>query len=294
LKPLFDCYLAVDWSAANRPARGKDSIWLATRWSDGMTAGRNVRNIPTRREAEGVILDLLKQGLAQGRRILCGFDFAFGYPEGLAENLTGEADWQAVWKMIGEEIEDDPDNRSNRFDVGGRLNRKLGHDVFWGHPQTHHGRYDGLGPTKPAPPSFCQERRHADRMTKGAQSPFKLAYAGSVGSQSLLGIPVIMRLRKKLGRAFSVWPFETEFAEKLPAGPSVVVAEIYPTLYLRKADKASVKDRQQVLAVVDQQARLDREGRLIEHLSPPPSASDEERAAMLREEGSIMGIGALS
>ena len=27
--PLFDQYMIIDWSAANSPKRGKDSIWIA-------------------------------------------------------------------------------------------------------------------------------------------------------------------------------------------------------------------------------------------------------------------------
>ena len=46
--PLFDAYVMVDWSAAGKPARGKDSIWICYGRRAGVLA---VENVPTRHEA---------------------------------------------------------------------------------------------------------------------------------------------------------------------------------------------------------------------------------------------------
>lgn len=64
------------------------------------------------------------------------------------------------------------------------------------------------------------------------QEVWKLYGAGSVGSQALVGIPVVRRLRyDPRFHAFSrVWPFETGFTRQPTpdGGPSIVHAENFP------------------------------------------------------------------
>ena len=100
---LFDGYLAVDWSAAGEPKQGENSIWLAVR---GAGSTVECENPATRQEAIERIETLLKTATAAKHRLLCGFDFPFGYPAGTAQALTGQAGWEAVWSRIAELIED--------------------------------------------------------------------------------------------------------------------------------------------------------------------------------------------
>jgi precorrin-8X/cobalt-precorrin-8 methylmutase len=78
---LFDRYIAVDWSAANTPRRGKDSIWIAD------SAAESV-NPPTRHEAMAILVDRLLAARAANERVMLGFDFVFGYPEGATEAIV--------------------------------------------------------------------------------------------------------------------------------------------------------------------------------------------------------------
>ena len=75
---LFDAYLAVDWSASSVPKRGKDSIWLCLK-------GEPPENPSTRHEAMQRVREQLGQLVAEGRRVLVGFDFPYGYPSGFAK-----------------------------------------------------------------------------------------------------------------------------------------------------------------------------------------------------------------
>ncbi|GGY36387.1 hypothetical protein [Parvularcula lutaonensis] len=285
---LFDCYIAVDWSAANAPARGKDSIWVAARWAEGGAEHTLCENIPTRSEASERISSLVGEGMAQGRRVFVGFDFAFGYPAGFAGRI-GRKGWQDLWSGIAEAVEDDDRNRSNRFAVAGALNERLGEPVFWGKPHQHKDRYPSLPAKKPS--HSMAEKRVVERLVPTAKSVFQMAYNGAVGSQSLLGIARLETLRRQVGA--KVWPFETGFVEKLPSGPSAIFAEIYPSLVLSRAPRGEVKDAAQVKAVTAGLSRRDREGTLRPLLDAPPGVTEEERAAMLREEGSIIGAGVL-
>jgi len=78
---LFDRYIAVDWSAANTPRTGKDSIWIAD------SAAANI-NPSTRHEAMAVVTDRLLAARADGERVMLGFDFVFGYPQGAADAIV--------------------------------------------------------------------------------------------------------------------------------------------------------------------------------------------------------------
>jgi precorrin-8X/cobalt-precorrin-8 methylmutase len=79
--PLFDRYIAVDWSAANTPKRGRDSIWIGELGPEGRVPSENP---PTRHAAMAAIGARLLSARQRGERIMLGFDFVFGYPRGAA------------------------------------------------------------------------------------------------------------------------------------------------------------------------------------------------------------------
>ena len=82
---LFDGYVAVDWSASGIPKRGKDSIWIAIR---GWSGTEEPENPEPCAKAVVRIETLLESATLAGRRLLCGFDFPFGYPVRTARTLT--------------------------------------------------------------------------------------------------------------------------------------------------------------------------------------------------------------
>src|SRR6266852_6237964 len=73
------------------------------------------------------------------------------------------------------------------------------------------------------------EKRLIDCWMVGAQPCWKLAYTGSVGSQSLTGIPVVRELRHnpRWADRVRIWPFETGLG--LPAEVQIVFAEVWPS-----------------------------------------------------------------
>ncbi|HUG83256.1 MAG TPA: hypothetical protein VMM13_01760, partial [Euzebya sp.] len=129
----------VDWSAASwpGPADGRrDGLWAAI--AEPGVADR-AQPFRTRAEAAGWIQQQLARLLDAGHHVLCGVDFALGFPSGTAAALGAPSDaqaWRWVWQLLDEAIEDDPVNRNNRFDVASRLNARLGRGVgpFWGCP----------------------------------------------------------------------------------------------------------------------------------------------------------------
>lgn len=290
--PLFDRILIVDWSGAGQPVTGKNSLWacLARREGDGH-AIEWIENFSTRHAFMHRLEDVVSAAVAEGQRLLCGFDFAFGYPAGTAERLTGKPHWRNLWRKIAHEIEDGEDNRNNRFDLASRWNAThfAGEPRFWGRPHQH--VYADLSDKKPpAPTEAPLAFRRSEQFAKGAKSVWQLSYNGSVGSQTLLGIARLSRFLDEsgYGQHIAVWPFETGFAASFEQ--LVVFAEIYPSLFTLAAQD-EVKDQAQVRTVAEAFARFDADGRLGSLLDRPPMLSDEEVATSLAEEGWVLGIG---
>jgi hypothetical protein len=292
--PLFDRILIVDWSGAGQPVTGKNSLWacLARREGDRDVI-EWIENFATRHAFIQRLDGVVGAAIAEGQRLLCGFDFAFGYPAGTAERLTGSADWRALWRKIADEIEDAPDNCNNRFDLASRWNAThfAGEPRFWGRPHQH--VYADLSDKKPpAPTNAPLAFRRSEQFAKGAKSVWQLTYNGSVGSQTLLGIARLSRFLDESGHGenVAVWPFETGFAGSFEK--PVVFAEIYPSLFaLPESDE--VKDALQVRTVAEAFARFDVDGRLGTLLDRPAVLTDVEVAVSIAEEGWVLGIGHL-
>src|SRR5438876_10923491 len=137
-RSIFDSYLMVDWSAANTPRRGRDSIWLChlVRHDNTFVAAAP-ENLATRQAAHERLREILVADLAQHRSVLVGCDFPFSYARGLAERLgLSRPAWRALWDEIESHLEDGPDNANNRFDVAARFNARVsgGPFPFWGCP----------------------------------------------------------------------------------------------------------------------------------------------------------------
>jgi precorrin-8X/cobalt-precorrin-8 methylmutase len=297
--PLFDSYLMVDWSAANVPRRGRDSIWLyhLQRRGDGLLEVKRC-NPATRRDAERQLRAILRDAVAARRSLLLGCDFSFGYARGFAEQLRlAGPPWRAVWNEIAGRLEDDERNRNNRFDVAIELNRRVSSRAFpfWGcprakaceHLETTHHRHHCAG-------SLC-ERRIVEQggRVKGPQPIWKLLGTGSVGSQALTGIPVLCRLRDdpEISGLAAVWPFETGL-KPLVRGEHgrIIFAEIYPSLIKYVETAHEVKDETQMRCIARYFAERDLVGELAPLFAGDRALTHAERRAVEAEEGWILGV----
>lgn len=283
---LFSHYIALDWSAANSPKRGKDSIWLCDASGEGAGAALN---LPTRFAAMNHLRARIEKAIITGQSILIGCDFAFGYPAGTIDRVANRANWAGVWDYIHGEIIDGPDNRSNRFAAAAQMNLAMGLNAgpFWGHPHQH--RYDGLGPKSPVemPPDFPR-RRIVEQRASGAKSVWQLAYNGAVGSQTLLGIAALEGLRRdpELGPHIAVWPFETKLSGDL--SKPIIFAEIYPSSHDVDKGAHDILDAAQVMCVARDLAYWDKTGALSDKLSAF-GLTDVQRELVIGSEGWILG-----
>lgn len=271
---FFDRVIVADWSAANMPTSPTNlanSIWLGCHDAEGGAEWHH----RTRATAESQLITLIDTAQAAGQRLLIGCDFAFAYPKGFAARLIGKPDPRGLWRWLDDAITDHPTNKNNRFDVAAQINAAFpeGPGPFWSHPINQH--YGGL-PFKKLGIDYAAlgiaEFRAAEAAAKGAKSPFMLFNPGSVGSQSLLGLPMIHRLAARPGVA--VWPFDD-----ITDAP-IVLAEVYPSLIagpvaIEANGFTCSRDQAQVRLLSRALWRLSLAERLSPLLRAPPIAAEE-------------------
>ena len=259
-------------------------------------AARDPEYARTRHEAIDRLATILTAEVHAKRRTLIGFDFPFGYPAGVALHLTGRSSALALWDWLDESIQDAPDNANNRYDVAETINCAYpgigpcwGRPASWSHPDV---------PTQKSactrPDAHPPERRLADRRAQGAKTVWQMAYAGSVGSQVLLGLPALKKLAgdPRLSGQAAIWPLETGLS--VPDAP-VVVAEIYPSLLKteirKRINPGEIPDRAQVRVNAEAFARLDKQRRLAPLFKGERGLTAEERRIVETEEAWILGLG---
>jgi molybdopterin molybdotransferase len=270
---LFDTILVADWSGGKRSGLKpkKDAIWLGlTR--DGVA--QEPVYCRSRLEAERRIVALIGEEEAAGRRLLCAFDFPFGYPKGFAQHVTGSDNPYAVWDWLETRITDAEDGTNNRFDVAETLNNLFeGEGPFWG--KSHKNKWPAL-PYVKSGIRFdpVAEKRQCDAVSKASSSCFQLFFNPTVGSQQLMGLPMLNRLRRLSG--VKVWPFDAV------GDAPVVLAEIWPGLIERSVKETlaqegpdAIRDRVQVRLLADALARLPAAD-LAAHMLDLPDAASEE------------------
>lgn len=247
----FDSVLVVDWSARNGPspaAPSRDAIWLA------LVQG-GVAQVPvycrTRREAEAQIAAIIAGERAARRRLLIGFDFPFAYPQGFARRITGSDDPLSLWDWLEARITDTHGNINNRFDVAEAMNACFdGPGPLWAKSPSHRDRWPGI-PFDKAGIAFddISEKRACDRVAKSSSSCFQLFNPPTVGSQVLMGLPMLARLRSAGAVA---WPFEPW------RDAPVVLAEVWPGLIEAAVRGAvdDIRDRAQVRLLAQALSRL--------------------------------------
>ena len=287
---LFHGYIMVDWSAANVSAPENESsnaIWTAC-WINGKSYPPRYHR--TRTDFFDYLTLIMKATKEKGQRLLIGFDFPFGYPFD-SYNGLGCSDWKDLWKLINTNIKDDIDNRknkNNRFEVADGLNTLFESDgPFWGYPETHTYKHlhnqapQDYGKTLPT------EFRHVEKLLEkqpriNPKSVWKLFCGVTVGSQTLMGIPTLQKLKEHKEIDCVVWPFEN-----IDDKDKHVIAEIYPSIW-HAENRYPIRDANQVYTVAKNIAYLDETNTLKNLLQAPHIHSKKDD--IIKKEGWILGV----
>lgn len=265
----FDTFIIVDWSGGNQGSvqPQADAVWGCVARENAVEDAVYLRN---RNIAEKWLLNTLICERAAGRRVFVGFDFPFGYPVGFGVALTGSDDPFTLWDWFEARIKDAPTS-NNRFDLAGQINSYFGgKGPFWGNALKRD--IVDLPRTKLAYENSFPNRRKAEDYAKGAFTLWQMSGVGSVGGQTMMGLPVLARLRRHFGAELTVWPFEA-------LGSPISIVEVWPSLTVDMAPAGWIKDQWQVHSLARNIAALDRD-RLKEMLNIP-----------ITSEGWIFGIG---
>ena len=311
--PMFDTYVMVDWSAKNRKttvAPQGNAIWWAVQPAPSDDADLACRYERTRTSAIENLSCFLKNEMRMERRVLVGFDFAFGYPAGFVELITRHNLARTLWRQLSGErdaraeitIHDDERNKNNRFEVAAKLNGLVTKaprpGPFWGHIVS---ATDPYAEGREWPFKF-NRLRVTDALASGAKSVFQLHGTGSVGSQVLTGLPCLYRLWKEFETQAVVWPFDTcfEAPNTIQGSHRIVIVEIYPSLLgdaiERHREPNEIVDRAQVRLNALAFSLLDKEnelGHLFLGPRAPGTTTSQERPSLSdirREEGWIFGV----
>ena len=309
--PFFETYIFVDWSARNKLAPqnpSTDAIWIGE-----LTPSFNDLNekyFRGRQNCFRFLVDRLLHHFELNHRVLLGFDFAYGYPQGLASALNlpagNKGSWWKIWTELVARIEDADDNSNNRFVVASELNRIAGSGnggPFWGVPVGQATDY--LYPSSPGFPFKAKRGINLDRLRiaesrlRRAQETWKLLGAGSVGGQTLVGIPYLHRLRRHVDFAdrSAVWPFETNFTSTPTpqTGPYIIHAEIWPGVVrhavtsIIEKQKAAIRDQIQVRVMCQWAADLDEKNELGRLFNDPDGLDQDQIQTCIEHEGWILG-----
>jgi hypothetical protein len=291
---LFNAYVMVGWSAGSKPATGKDSVWIGVLKPDARFRLQFEAHNPATREEAMVLLTKIVGDLNRLRqRVLIGFDFALGYPQGTAAALKLKSpDWRGLWDFLGNRVSDKPNNINSRFNDAAQMNRIMTDQAypFWGCPPRDAQRT--LTATKPAydhaglPP--LQRRTETALKTKPL---WQLYGAGTVGGEAILGIPRARALLASLGDAAKVWPFQTGWkalTEADLADLKALIVEVNPALVEIKSEAGEIADRARVRSLAEHFARLDDAGKLGAAFAQSKGGPDDI-APVETEEGWTLG-----
>ena len=220
----FDHYVAIDWSGAKQaPLRGLS----VARCRPGDGAPELVSppggNAWTRMGIVGWL-----ETLAEGERVLVGFDFSFSAPyvdrgAYFPGSGVGGDSVPALWKAVEKYSNALGDSGATDLYAGDFCRQpSLAH--FFLRPHARGGLYE--------PRLRVTEHRCRDAGLGRAESMFHLIGPSQVGLGSLAGMRALARLT-----AYSVWPFDAL------GGKGSVAVELYTRLFLKMAGAGPAKIR---------------------------------------------------
>jgi hypothetical protein len=224
--------VAVDWSGDRSDAGQRRKIWAAV-WTASVTGkvdgGRvMLEGGRTRAEVGEWLIALARET----PRMVVGLDFCFSFPAWFVRGEMGCVDGPAFWDLVA-------GGQGEQWLARGNPDRR-----FWGkHPKPAEFTGDGLHRMLRATDIDCKlaaripEAERAERVRGiGPKSVFQIGGAGSVGTASLRGMPVLKRLRDA---GFAVWPFDRA---ELP-----MVVEMYTRLNTGPVRKSNAAARAEYL-----------------------------------------------
>lgn len=218
--------IAIDWSGRVDTAGQRRHIVAAT-WHHGKVRVENGR---TRDEIAAWLIATAQKHPA----LVVGFDFCFSYPAWFVEE-TGATSAPDFWQIVAD--------RGERW-----LHRESEDRRFWGKPHKRPAEFSGQNIHRMLRftdidckliAHIAEEDRAARVKGITPKSVFQIGGSGSVGTASLRGMPLLLKLRQ---HGFRVWPFDH------PTPNQPLVVEMYTRLNTGPVHKSNPVARAAYLA----------------------------------------------
>ena len=226
-------YSAV-WTSADQTSRGGNSTGKV-RLRSSPHGSVQLENGRTRAEVAAWLIELA----AETPRMVVGFDFCFSFPEWFVRGEHGCRTGPEFWRVVAE-------IHGERWLERGHTDRR-----FWGKPHKRPAEFSGesLHRMLRATDIDCKLVAHIPEEERVARvkgitpkSVFQIGGAGSVGTASLRGMPILLRLRDA---GFRVWPFDEPGLRS--EEPQPLVIEMYSRLNTGAVHKSNAEARARYL-----------------------------------------------
>jgi hypothetical protein len=280
----FDAYVFSDYSGATSPGAAIVPAIALHSSHAVVIAGRF-----TRTTLVDLFMDLLRAATAGGRRVVLGVDHQYGIPLPFGRELgLSTFDWRSALRELRDGSAGRPPLPGNQGEAARALNgwlRTRGKpDYFWSATQASYG----VPQTDPRP-GRVERRRLTEERIPGAKTFNRVGDNGSVGGQTLLGLPHLLDLLDRCREAHvevAAWPFDgVKLSDSVYQGRHVLI-ELYPSA-IRPADVPQ-SDRADAVASVNYWQALDQAGTLT--MSADLSGLSEEDQRRVRFEGWILNL----
>ena len=237
--------VAIDWSGRVDAPGQRRHIYAAS-WTAAEalppTAQKRARehgragvvqltNGRTRDETATWLIDLSRST----PRMVVGFDFCFSFPEWFVQGEHGCSTGPEFWRLVNEQ-------HGERWLAPGQTDPR-----FWGKPGKRPAEFSGhhLHRMLRAADINCKLTAYIPDAERAARirgitpkSVFQIGGSGSVGTASLRGMPILLRLRRA---GFRVWPFDQP--QLSGATPAPLVVEMYSRLNTGPVHKSNPSAR---------------------------------------------------
>lgn len=257
----FERYIGIDYSGAETPISSLPGLRVyagdQTQLPEEVVPPPSPRKHWTRRG----IAEWLQDELSGPKPILVGIDHAFSFPLRYFDKYRLPLDWPAFLDDFQRHWPTDDDNTYVHF--------------------VRDGDY-AEGKKRMGDPSWF---RLTDLWTPSAKSVFRFNVKGQVATATHAGLPWLRYLRMKCHERVHFWPFD---GWEIPPDRAVV-AEVYPSLWMRRFANAGERtnDQHAAYATASWLRRADMDGSLQQFFNP---ALDPKERSTAQVEGWILGI----
>jgi len=248
----------------------------------------HIEDVCSRRDLSEFWLKLLSQLKHTEAKLIFGQDHQYGVPAGLLNELGIRGSWRKAMEAVF--CEKRFGNHAERGEAGrfaAAFNRVLVEEgktkYFYSHTKSEIYGIPQISPRRDDPDAY----RLVERL--GNRRPFPFARVGdngSVGGQSIVGIPKIMALlESEEGQSVFAWPFD---GPDLSDSKQHVLVEVYPSLI--RPDSVPQSDVNDAIACVEWCMEKDAEGQLRNHFSSEAIPDYETKEEIVNLEGWYLGV----